>query len=69
MTADLGTETDINLNQQLWYHVAGTPQERDTKVLELPDNPDWMIGAQVTDDGRCVLFLSACTTEHVHGYA
>jgi prolyl oligopeptidase len=36
--------------------VAGTPQERDTKVLELPDNPDWMIGAQVTDDGRCVCY-------------
>lgn len=49
---DLGTETDINLNQQLWYHVVGTEQSHDVKVLELPGNPDWMIGAEVTDDGR-----------------
>lgn len=64
---DLGTETDINLHQQLWYHVAGTPQERDTKVLELPGNPDWMIGAEVTDDGRCAsaLCFMRCCCLHV----
>lgn len=56
---DLGTETDINLNQQLCYHVLGQPQSRDAVVWACPDHPAWMLGAEVTDDGRCCSI--ACT--------
>ena len=29
-------------------------QEEDVVVLEAPeDHPEWMLGAEVTDDGRC----------------
>lgn len=49
---DLGTETDINLNQQLRYHVLGSPQREDPVVYAIPEFPDHMIGAQTTDDGR-----------------
>mmetsp|Transcript_25826 Transcript_25826/g.72321 ORF Transcript_25826/g.72321 Transcript_25826/m.72321 type:complete len:814 (-) Transcript_25826:260-2701(-) len=52
---DLGTETDINLNQQLRLHVMGTPQEEDALIYATPDHPDQMIGAEVTDDGRYLL--------------
>lgn len=50
---DLGTETDINLNQQLCYHVLGQPQSKDAVVWACSDHPAWMLGAEVTDDGRC----------------
>ncbi len=49
---ELGTETDANLNQQLYYHVVGTKQEADSFLLAEPDNPEWMLSPSVSDDGR-----------------
>ena len=49
---ELGTETDINENQELWYHVVGTPQSEDPFVAHIPEHPQWQLGADVTDDGR-----------------
>jgi len=49
---DLGTETDSATNQLLCYHVLGTPQDQDVLVYAMPDQPQWMCGAEVTDDGR-----------------
>lgn len=51
-TGDAGTETDLNLNQQLAYHVVGTPQSEDITVLAIPENPEWMMGTEITHDGR-----------------
>ncbi len=51
-SAKLGTETDTNVDQQLWYHVVGTPQADDKFVYAVPEHPDWFISAEVTDDGR-----------------
>ncbi len=39
--------------RQLWYHVIGTPQEQDRFIYAIPEEPEWMIGAEVTDDGMC----------------
>ncbi len=33
----------------------GTKQENDLLIYESPDNPTWMFGAEVSDDGRYVL--------------
>ena len=48
-----GQATGANKNQQLWYHTVGTPQSADTFVLALPDQPEWSLGAGVTDDEMC----------------
>lgn len=50
-----GTETSANLNQKLYYHVLGTNQSEDVMCAECPDNPKWIIGAEVSDDGRYFL--------------
>ncbi|XP_056620218.1 prolyl endopeptidase [Triplophysa dalaica] len=50
-----GTETSTNLHQKLYYHVLGTPQSQDVLCAEFPDEPKWMSGAEVSDDGRFVL--------------
>eukprot|EP00798_Chlamydomonas_sp_ICE-L_P013564 gene13564-19435_t len=52
---DLGTETETNTDQMLCYHVLGTNQSEDTLVMAMPDHPTWMMGAEVTDDGRYIL--------------
>ena len=43
------------MDQQLWYHVVGTPQDADKWVYAVPEHPEWFIGAEVTHDGRRAL--------------
>lgn len=43
----------LHAGWQLWYHVVGTPQAQDKFVFAMPDEPEWMCGAEVTDDGMC----------------
>ncbi|XP_037056413.1 prolyl endopeptidase [Peromyscus leucopus] len=50
-----GTETSTNLHQKLCYHVLGTDQSEDILCAEFPDEPKWMGGAELSDDGRYVL--------------
>lgn len=65
-TADQGTETNKNENQQLRYHVLGQPQEQDVTVLAIPEQPEWMIGAQVTHDGRFLILSISSGCEPVN---
>ena len=44
--------TDVNRFQRLYYHRLGTEQRQDVLVYERPDQPDWGMNAEVTDDGR-----------------
>src|SRR5438270_6567767 len=43
---------DINRFQKVYYHRVGTEQTQDVLVYERPDQPDWGMNAEVTDDGR-----------------
>ncbi len=44
--------TDVNRFQRLYYLRLGTEQTADVLVYERPDQPDWGMNAEVTDDGR-----------------
>ena len=47
--------TDVNRLQKLYYHRLGTEQTADVLVYERPDQPDWGMNGEVTDDGRYVV--------------
>jgi len=44
--------TSTNYHQKLYYHRIGTPQSADTLVYERKDQPEWIFGGSVTEDGR-----------------
>src|SRR5205807_866362 len=45
----------VNQNHTLYYHRLGQDQSRDLVVYARPDQPDWGIGATVSDDGRYLI--------------
>lgn len=49
---DAGTETDSNLNQQLYYHFLGTDQSEDILCWRDPENPKHFVAGGITDDGK-----------------
>jgi prolyl oligopeptidase len=44
-----------NRNHRIHYHVVGTTQEKDRLVYERPEEPEWMMAAEVSEDGRYAL--------------
>ncbi|HYK83180.1 MAG TPA: prolyl oligopeptidase family serine peptidase [Gemmatimonadales bacterium] len=44
--------TDVNRFQRVYYHRLGADQTEDALVYERPDQPEWGMNAEVTDDGR-----------------
>ena len=39
-------------NEKIYYHRLGTPQSADVLAFELPEHPEWLMSAEVSDDGR-----------------
>jgi len=61
-----GTETSSVKNHQVFYHRVGTDQCSDLLVHSVPSQPEWTLGARVTEDGKfIVLTLSeSCDTKN-----
>ncbi|HSD70767.1 MAG TPA: S9 family peptidase, partial [Woeseiaceae bacterium] len=53
----------LNTNQAVYFHRIGDPQENDTLVYLRPEHPDWLYGAQVTDDGAWLVITIAVSTD------
>ncbi len=48
-----------NLNHRIFYHRTGTKQNEDRLIYERPDEPEWLMSAHVTEDGRyALIYLS-----------
>ncbi|VAI43332.1 unnamed protein product [Triticum turgidum subsp. durum] len=52
---DAGTETTINLNHQIYYHILGSDQSEDILCWKDPENPKHSLGASVTEDGKYII--------------
>jgi prolyl oligopeptidase len=46
---------DTNLNQKLYLHRLGDPQDKDQLIYERPDQPKWGFGAGLTEDDRYLI--------------
>ena len=44
-----------NLNQKLYFHRLGEPQEKDALIYERPDHPKWGLGGGETEDGKYLI--------------
>lgn len=49
---DAGTETDINLFNELYYHYLGTDQCEDILCWRDSEHAAWSASAKITDDGQ-----------------
>ncbi len=45
----------VNNFHKIFYHVVGTPQSADALVYERMDQPEWYLGAGVTEDGKYLI--------------
>lgn len=52
---DAGTETNSNLYHMLYYHFLGTDQSGDILCWKDHENPKYLFGGIVTDDGKYLL--------------
>ncbi|GMP44564.1 hypothetical protein CsSME_00013443 [Camellia sinensis var. sinensis] len=60
---DAGTETNVNLNHEVYYHFLGTDQSEDILCWRDSENPKYSFGTSVTDDGKvkCFLLVTYCS--------
>ncbi len=52
-----------NKFQKLYFHRLGDDQDDDSLIYENKDQPDWLFGGQVSDDGRYLIISVARSTE------
>ena len=49
----------VNQNHKVFFHRLGTQQAQDELVFARPDQPEWYLGAEVTEDGRWVVITAS----------
>ena len=52
-----------NQYEKLYFHALGTPQSADRLVYARTDDPNWFVGAAVSDDGRYLLVTASLGTD------
>jgi prolyl oligopeptidase len=61
-----GKETDKLQNQKVFYHNIGTEQKDDVLIYQNKEQPLWLFGAGVTDDGDYLILQTMKGTEKVN---
>ncbi|MGH7956303.1 MAG: S9 family peptidase, partial [Opitutaceae bacterium] len=46
-------------NQRLYYHRLGTPQSEDRLIHEIPNEPQWFVAGETSEDGRFAVIYIA----------
>ncbi|XP_065202518.1 prolyl endopeptidase-like [Planococcus citri] len=54
-----GSENKVSKNHKIYYHVLGTEQNEDILIAEFPENPDFYLGAQVSNCGKYLIITSS----------
>jgi prolyl oligopeptidase len=65
-TGSLGSETEANENQAIYYHRLNTPQEQDILVFKNEEHPEWMYGVETTNDGKYLVITISESTAPVN---
>lgn len=52
---EAGKLASTNYFHKLYYHAIGTPQSADVLVYDRADQKEWLLGGDVTDDGRYLI--------------
>ena len=55
--------TNVNRNHKIYYHRVGRPQSSDELIYDRPDQPDWLLFGNVTDDGQYLIITVAQGTD------
>ncbi|HAT30944.1 MAG TPA: S9 family peptidase, partial [Janthinobacterium sp.] len=55
---------DANYFQKLYFHKIGTPQSADTLIYDRPDQKEWAIAGQVSDDGHYLIISVSPSADH-----
>ena len=55
--------TNVNRNHKIYYHRLGRPQSSDELIYDRPDQPDWLLFGNVTDDGQYLIITVAQGTD------
>ena len=55
-----------NFYQKLYFHKLGTPQSEDTVVYERPDNKEYFVGGEVSEDGNWLVITVGKGTERMN---
>jgi len=58
---------EINYFHKLYYHRLGTPQAEDQLIYERPDQKEWNLNGEVTEDGRYLLIYVSRGTFRQNG--
>jgi prolyl oligopeptidase len=53
----------LALNQMIYFHKLGAPQEEDKLVYNDPDHPEWMFGLTLTDDDKYLVLSIGRSTD------
>lgn len=52
--------------QKLYFHKLGTPQDEDPVIYERPDNKEYFVGAEVSEDGNWLIITVGKGTERMN---
>ncbi|MFZ5623059.1 MAG: prolyl oligopeptidase family serine peptidase [Gemmatimonadota bacterium] len=50
-------------HHKIYYHRVGTPQADDRLIFERPDQPEWYLSGEVSDDGRYLVIYANSGTD------